>query len=64
MYLTDNEYTLVFDEVLMHLRSQKEIPLMFRALPGNPKLCALSMLKHGDISMTEAAFKYQIIAFI
>ena len=45
MYLTDTEYTFVFNDVLKHFRpSFKEKPLVFRAFPQNPKLCPISTL--------------------
>ena len=45
MYLTNTEFTLVFDDVLKQSRpSFKEKRLVFRAFSQNPKLCVVSTL--------------------
>ena len=45
MYLTNTEFTLVFDDVLKQSRpSFKEKRLVFRGFSQNPKLCVVSTL--------------------
>ena len=45
MYLTNTEFTFVFDDVLKQSRpSFKEKRLVFRAFSQNPKLCVVSTL--------------------
>ena len=60
MYLTDTEWTFVFDDVLKHSRpSFKEKPLVFRACPQNPKLCPFHINIH-----INTVFRYKTVMII
>ena len=49
IYLTDTECTFAFDDALKHSRpSFKEKPLVFRAIPENPKL--FTLIQYLDIN--------------
>ena len=57
MYITDTEYTFVFDAVLKHSRPKYCLkPLFFRAYPECPELCSVkSLLNYLDIRLTRSS---------